>query len=99
MDYYTLEEILVNSNKCINYGYISELAILKEFIKNGFEVHIPFGNSQRYDLVIRIKDKFKKILYRRNIITRRKIVKEIWEIFFGSVRNYPYNIKIYIILN
>lgn len=45
MDNYTLEEILVNSNQCINYGYISELAILKEFIKNGFEVHIPFGNS------------------------------------------------------
>ena len=61
MEYFTLEEILVHSNNCINYGYISELEILNEFIQNGFEVHIPFGNSQRYDLVVRIRDEFKKI--------------------------------------
>lgn len=61
MDYFTLEEILVHSINCINYGYISELEILNELIQNGFEVHIPFGNSQRYDLVVRIRDDFKKI--------------------------------------
>lgn len=61
MDSYKLNDILVKSNNSINYGYVSELNILKKFINQGFQVHIPFGNSQHYDLVIKINDEFNKI--------------------------------------
>jgi len=42
-------------------GNITEAAILTEFIKRGIPVLLPFGDNERYDMVIEVNGDFKRI--------------------------------------
>lgn len=42
-------------------GERSEAAVLARLLKNGYAVALPFGNNQRYDLLVEDKDKFWKV--------------------------------------
>lgn len=42
-------------------GNITEAVIMSEFIKLGIPVLLPFGDNERYDMVIEVNNKFYKI--------------------------------------
>lgn len=42
-------------------GNISELTVLTEFVKLGFSVSIPFGDKDRYDMIVDIHGRLYKI--------------------------------------
>ena len=42
-------------------GEVSEAAILAEFLKAGFPVLLPFGDNQRYDMVIEVSGRFLRV--------------------------------------
>ena len=41
-------------------GELAEISIAKQFLKNGYNVSFPYGDNQRYDLIIEISN----ILYK-----------------------------------
>jgi hypothetical protein len=42
-------------------GEVSEAVILAEFLKAGFPVLLPFGDNQRYDMVIEVSGRFLRV--------------------------------------
>ena len=40
-------------------GNIAEIAVIKEFLKNGFKVSLPYGDNSSYDIIV--EDSSKKL--------------------------------------
>jgi hypothetical protein len=42
-------------------GEISEAIVIAEFLKSGFPVLLPFGDNQRYDMVVEVDGRFLRV--------------------------------------
>lgn len=83
------------SSKTKEIGNKAESVILSEFVKAGIPVSIPFGDNEKYDLVVEINGKLKSVqvkhgLFKNGVICvdlRHRIgVKRIkYETYFGKV--------------
>jgi hypothetical protein len=47
-----------SSSHPVDVGLRTEAAILAELVRRGYQVLVPFGTNQRYDLVLDMKGKF-----------------------------------------
>jgi hypothetical protein len=45
----------------VNKGDVSEVAAIKELLRLGFEVHVPWGDNTRHDLLAEVDNEFLKI--------------------------------------
>lgn len=50
---------MIKTTKSI--GEVSEAVVMAEFLKAGFPVLVPFGDSQRYDLVVEADGRFLRV--------------------------------------
>ena len=48
-------------------GNKAEAVVLSEFVKRGFPVLIPFGDNEKYDLVVEINGTFKSIQVKKGV--------------------------------
>jgi hypothetical protein len=49
------------SNHPVDVGQRSETAILAAFVDHGFQVWLPWGTNQRYDMVLEVRDRFLRV--------------------------------------
>lgn len=42
-------------------GEVSELSVIRKLISLGYEVHLPWGDNARHDLLVEINSDFKKV--------------------------------------
>lgn len=49
-------------------GNKAEAVVLAEFVKNGIPVLMPFGDNEKYDLVIEVNGEFKSVQVKKGII-------------------------------
>jgi hypothetical protein len=62
------------SSHPVDVGLRTEAAILAELVRRGFQVLIPFGTNQRYDLVIDIDGRFVRAQCKTGRLRRGAIV-------------------------
>jgi hypothetical protein len=49
------------SNHPVDVGQRSETAILAAFVDHGFQVWLPWGTNQRYDMILEVRDRFLRV--------------------------------------
>lgn len=55
-------------------GNITEAVILSEFVKLGVPVLMPFGDNERYDMVIHVGEKFLRIQCKTGRIRKKCVI-------------------------
>ena len=58
-------------------GNKAEVSVLAEFVKNNIPVLLPFGDNEKYDLVIEINKEFKSIQVKHGRIRNGCIIADI----------------------
>ena len=58
-------------------GDIAESVIISEFIKNNISVSIPFGDNDKYDLIVELNNQFKSVQIKNGRFENGKIIADI----------------------